>query len=99
MYSKVDLKSAYNQLPLDEKSREYLTVNTLKGLLKPTRLGFGYSSAPALFQRTMEVLLAGIPGTCVFLDDIVVSGKTPQEHIAGYTTTQIGAGQRGPVVG
>ena len=39
VYSKVDLKSAYNQLPLDEKSRENLTVNTLKGLLKPTRLG------------------------------------------------------------
>ena len=78
-YSKVDLKAAYNQLSLDEKSRQYLTVNTLKGLLKPTRLGFGYSSAPALFQRTMETLLAGIPGICVFLDD-VCSGKALQEH-------------------
>ncbi|XP_043225284.1 nucleoporin NUP2-like, partial [Amphibalanus amphitrite] len=28
----------------------------------------------------MEVLLAGIPGTCVFLDDVVVSVKTLQEH-------------------
>ena len=80
VYSKVDLKAAYNQLSLDENSRQYLTVNTLKGLLKPTRLGFGYSSAPALFQRTMETLLAGIPGTCVFLDDVVCSGKTLQEH-------------------
>ena len=28
----------------------------------------------------METLLAGIPGTCVFLDDVVCSGKTLQEH-------------------
>ena len=28
----------------------------------------------------MEVLLAGITGTCVLLDDVVVSGKTLQEH-------------------
>ena len=80
VFSKVDLKAAYNQLTLDESSREYLTVNTSKGLLKPTRLGFGYSSAPALFQRTMETLLVGIPGTAVFLDDVVCSGKTLRKH-------------------
>ena len=28
----------------------------------------------------MDALLAGIPGVCVYLDDILVSGKTKQEH-------------------
>ena len=80
MFSQLDLKSAYNQIPLDEKSRKYLAINTHKGILVPTRLGFGYASAPAVFQRYMETLLTGIPGVGVFLDDVVVSGKSPQEH-------------------
>ena len=82
VFSKIDLRSAYNQLPLDEASRQYLTVNTHRGLLRPTRLSFGYSSAPALFQQTLETLLAGIPGVGVFLDDVVVSGASVDSHNA-----------------
>ena len=82
VFSKIDLKSAYNQLPLDDISRQYLTVNTHRGLLKPTRLSFGYSSALALFQQTLETLLAGIPGVGVFLDDVVVSGADTNSHNA-----------------
>ena len=80
VFSKIDLKCAYNQLPLDDVSRQYLTVNTHRGLLKPTRLSFGYSSAPALFQQTLETLLAGIPGVGVFLDDVIVSGADIDAH-------------------
>ena len=80
VFSKIDLKSAYNQLVLDEDSREILTVNTPRGLLRPTRLSFGYASAPSLFQRTMDTLLAGIKGVCVFLDDVVVAGETTESH-------------------
>ena len=73
MFSKVDLKSAYNQLVLDDRSREYLTLNTPRGLVRPTRLSFGYSSAPSLFQRTLDKLLGGLPGVAVFLDDVVIA--------------------------
>ena len=82
IYSKVDLKSAYNQLVLDERSREYLTINTPRGLLRPCRLGFGYASAVSLFQRTLESVLAGIPGVGLFLDDIVCAGRDQGEHDA-----------------
>ena len=80
VFSKIDLKSAYNQLVLDERSREYLTVNTPRGLLRPLRLTFGYASAVSLFQRTLETLLADIPGVGVFLDDLVVAGATEEGH-------------------
>lgn len=78
--SKMDVRCAYNQLMLSPESRKYLTVNTSRGLLVPRRLSFGYSSAVAIFQRTMESLLANIPGVVVFLDDIVVSGKDEESH-------------------
>ena len=78
--SKMDVRCAYNQLLLSPESRKYLTVNTSRGLLVPRRLSFGYSSAVAIFQRTMESLLADIPGVVVFLDDIVVSGLDEESH-------------------
>ena len=84
LFSKVDLKSAYNQLVLDEKSREYLTLNTPRGLVRPTRLSFGYASAPSLFQRTLDNLLCGLPGVAVFLDDVIIavpSREAPQKRL------------------
>ena len=60
-FSKIDLSQAYNQVLLEPESREYLTVNTHKGLYRYTRLPFGVASAPALFQQIMEKILHGIP--------------------------------------
>ena len=80
-FSKLDLSHAYLQLVLDEESRKFTTINTLRGLFQYKRLSFGVSSAPAIFQRTMDSLLQGIPQTCVYLDDILITGKTTKEHI------------------
>ena len=59
-FSKLDLSHAYQQLPLDEESKRYVVINTQKGLFRYTRLPFGISSAPAIFQRVIEGLLQGI---------------------------------------
>ncbi|XP_063970819.1 uncharacterized protein K02A2.6-like [Lytechinus pictus] len=81
-FSKLDLSHAYHQIELDEQARKYTTVNTHRGLFQYTRLPFGIATAPALFQRAMESLLADIPMCRPYLDDIIVSGKTDEEHIA-----------------
>ena len=80
-FSKLDLSHAYLQLVLDEESRKFTTINTQRGLFQYKRLPFGISSAPAIFQRTMDSLLQGIPQTCIYLDDILITGTTMEEHL------------------
>lgn len=80
IFSKIDLEQAYTQVVVDEPTSNLLTINTPKGLFKVKRLAFGVKACPGIFQRMMSNLLAEIPGTAVLLDDIVVSGRTTQEH-------------------
>jgi hypothetical protein len=87
VYSKLDLSHAYQQLVLDESSRKLTAINTSKGLFVYNRLCYGISAAPGIFQRTMEQLLQGIPHVAVYLDDIVVTGLTTEEHNANLHLT------------
>ena len=80
-FTKVDIAHAYQQIPLEEESRQSVTINTHKGLFTYNRLPFGVHSAPAIFQRAMEGLLRDIPSTVVYLDDILISGKTEKDHL------------------
>ena len=48
VFSEIDLKTAFQQLELDEVSKELCIVNTKKGLFKVNRLPFGVASSPAL---------------------------------------------------
>lgn len=81
VYHKLDLSHAYSQLELDEGSQQYTTINTHKGLYQYTRLPYGISSAPAIFQRVMDVVVKDIPSVAVYLDDILVTGSTVEESI------------------
>ena len=80
-FTKLDLSQAYHQLQLDEESKKFTTVNTPSGLYEYTRLPYGISSAVGIFQRTVENILKGIPGVCVYLDDILVTGSTTEQHL------------------
>ena len=80
-FTKIDLRSAYQQLVLDEEAQKLCTINTHKGLFRYTRLPFGISSSPAIWQRFIEQVLAGLDGTCVIMDDLLVGGSNDDEHL------------------
>ena len=81
VFSKLDMAHAYLQLQLDEDSRKLATISTHKGLFCYNRLPFGVSSAPAIFQRTMEGILKGIPYVHAYIDDILVTRISESEHL------------------
>ena len=81
-FTKLDLSQAYLQIELEENSRKYVVINTHKGLFRYTHLPYGVASAPGIFQRVMENVLQGLNHTVVYIDDILVTSKTEEEHLA-----------------
>ena len=53
VFSVLDLKQAYHQIPISTESQKYLTINTHLGLFAFKRLPNGIHSGPAIFQRIM----------------------------------------------
>lgn len=58
--TKLDLSSAYQQVLLEEESRQYVTINTHLGLFRYTRLPFGIASSPAIFQKILDSIMKGL---------------------------------------
>jgi len=77
--SVLDAKQGFWQVPLHKDSQE-ITFLTPFGRFCWNRLPMGLSSSGEFHQRQMQLLLAGIPGVVSYLDDVLVSGSTVEEH-------------------
>ena len=82
LFTKLDLAHAYQQIPLDE---QFVVINTHKGLFQYNRLPFGVASAEAIFQKVMESILQDIEHATIYIDDILVMGRTEIEHLQHLT--------------
>ena len=79
-FSKLDANSGYWQIQLDTESSKLTTFITPFGRFRFNRLPFGITSAPEHFQRRMTEILGDIEGVVCLVDDVLVSGKTQEEH-------------------
>lgn len=81
VFSVLDIKQAYHQIPIAQKSQGNLTINTHIGLFTFRRLPNGIHSDPAIFQRIMDNLLSDIPKALNRLHDILVAGIDEEDHL------------------
>jgi hypothetical protein len=74
----------YHQIELEEKDKEKTPFSTKNGHWEYNRLPTGLKTAPATFQRMINMVLSSLTGTrCfVFLDYIVIYAKSLSEHDA-----------------
>lgn len=81
-FTTLDLRSGYWQIPVAPEDRLKTAFVTQNGLYEFTRMPFGLKTAPATFQRAMEVILAGLTfDICLcYLDDVIVFGRNLAEH-------------------
>ncbi|CAK9291465.1 unnamed protein product [Gordionus sp. m RMFG-2023] len=82
LFSKIDFSNAYLQIKVSEKTSKILTITTHRGLFAFCRLPFGLKISAPIFQRTMTALFQGIKGIMYYLDDVLISGRTEEEHNA-----------------
>ncbi|KAL7725407.1 hypothetical protein ACLKA6_000168 [Drosophila palustris] len=82
--STLDLKSGYWQIPMAHGSREYTAFTVPgRGLFHWKVMLFGLHSAHATFQRALDSVIGPDmePFAFAYLDDIIVSGATLEEHV------------------
>ena len=80
VFTKLDAKSGFWQMPLSPESAHLTTFITPFGRFCFHRLPFGLTSAPEYFQCQMSEMLQDLDGVLCLMDDVLVYGKTESEH-------------------
>ena len=82
-FSTLDLSSGYWQVALDNDARDKSAFVVRNGLYRWKVMPFGLTNAPATFERLMEKVMKGLQWEIllIYLDDVIVYGKTVQEEI------------------
>ena len=86
-FSTLDLASGYWQIRLSPNSQEKTAFSVPQGLFEFRVMPFGLTNAPAVFQRLMQQVLAGLNPeegpdfVKVYIDDVLVFSPTLAEHI------------------
>ncbi|KAL7883350.1 hypothetical protein SRHO_G00010080 [Serrasalmus rhombeus] len=81
-FTVLDLRSGYYQIPVAEEDQEKTAFICPLGFYQFQRMPQGVSGAPATFQRLMEKVVGdmNLLQVLVYLDDLIVFGRTLEEH-------------------
>lgn len=88
IFSLLDCRSGYWQVPLAAENRPKSTFICKSGLCRWKVMPFGLKDAPATFQRLMDRVLKSTNNICtlVYFDDILVFSKTQEDHLKHLET-------------
>jgi hypothetical protein len=83
IYSSIDLRSGFWQVPLDPSTKHKRAFITYKGVYKFNRLAFGMMNSPMTFQCLMTKVLKDLNFkiALVYIDDVLIFSKNFDEHL------------------
>jgi len=82
-FTTLHLRAGYHNIPVAEKDRDKTALITRRGCWRFKVMPFGLSCAPSVFQRLMDLVLAGLSyDIClIYLDDIIIYSNSFEEHL------------------
>jgi putative transposase len=86
VFSSLDLLSAYHQIRLVDDDVVKRAFKTPFGLFEYKVMPFGLTNASSVLMSGMNEILQGLSCVSIYLDDILIFSKTPEEHISHVET-------------
>ena len=82
IFTKIDLRSGYNQIRIYDDDVEKTAFRTRYGHFQYRVMPFGLTNAPATFQALVQDVLRPLLDRCVivYIDDILIYSHNEQEH-------------------
>lgn len=84
IFTLLDLKDGFHQIKIHPEHTRYFSFATLDGKYEYTRLPFGYSEAPAEFQKRLVQILQPLirkDSIIVYMDDILIPTNTILDNL------------------
>ena len=80
-FSELDVTKAYYQIDLSKRAQPLTAFPTKRGLMEFRRLPFGLVGACATYTRLMRIVLADLPNTTFYFDNIYVYSSVWPDHM------------------
>jgi cleavage and polyadenylation specificity factor subunit 1 len=82
VFSKLDLKEAFQQIPMETESIRKTAVATPFGLFEYKFMPYGLRNAAQTLQRYLDEIFRDMEFVFIYIDDFLVASRDEEEHAA-----------------